>query len=287
MARMPGVPFKPPRSWTAGRPLGPPRFVVIHYTAGSEQRTAAEDGVSYDARRTDGTSAHFYTDRDSIIQCVDTANRSHTALWNGNCYGIHIEQCGTRQTREQWLDEASRPTIRNTARVCAWAMQAHDIPLARLVSRQVRSGRGICGHIDCTTGFPEDDGTHEDPGTAYPWDVLFQDIRDIQGGDDMATGDEVWAANIGSTSLGIPPKPAADWLKGIEVASRKIDAIAAQLGVVIAEVDTLEESDAQILIAVAAIQAGDPDALADAIVAKLGPAQAQAMLDAMSARLAG
>jgi N-acetyl-anhydromuramyl-L-alanine amidase AmpD len=180
MARMPGVPFKPPRSYTTGRPGGPPRLIVIHYTAGSEGPTAAEDGVAYDARRTDGTSAHFYTDRDSIIQCVDTANRSHTALYNGNLYGIHIEMCGTVQTAAQWMDAASRETIRNTAKVCLWAMKTHGIPLVRLVGRQVRTGRGICGHIDCTTGFPEDGGTHTDPGVAFPWGVLFDDIKQLQ-----------------------------------------------------------------------------------------------------------
>lgn len=66
---------------------------------------------------------------------------------------------------------------------------------------------------------------------------------------------------------------------------------AAQLGAdveqVYGEVDSLEETDTQILAAVEAIQAGDPNALADAIVAKLGPAQAQATLDALYNRLAG
>jgi len=183
MARMPNVSFVPPRSYTIGRPAGQPRLLVIHYTAGSENRTSAEDGASYDQRRQDGTSAHFFTDSDSIVQCVDTENRSHTARYYGNLYGIHIEQCGTQQTRAQWLDFASRPTITNTARVCAWVMRNHSIPLARLVNRQVRTGTGICGHQDVTVGFPEDDGDHMDPDGSrigsYPWDILFTDIGKI------------------------------------------------------------------------------------------------------------
>jgi hypothetical protein len=184
---MPGVRFVVPRSFSYGRPAGPPRFIVIHYTAGSEGPTAAEDGVAYDQRRTDGTSAHFYTDRDSIIQCVDTNDRSHTALRYGNYWGIHIEQCGTVQTRAQWLDPASRETIRNTAKVCAWALKAHGLPLTRLVTSQIRTGKGIGGHKDVTLGFPEDGGTHMDPDGnlpgSYPYSVLLEDIRSIMAGE--------------------------------------------------------------------------------------------------------
>lgn len=183
MPRMPGVRFVVPRSFSRGRPGGPPRWLIVHYTAGSEGPTAAEDGVAYDQRRRDGTSAHFYTDRDSLIQCVDTNDRSHTALYHGNLWGIHIEQCGTAQTREQWLDPASRETIRRTAKVCAWAMQVHNIPLSRIVTIQLRSLRGYAGHKDVTLGFPEDGGTHMDPDGprpgSYPYDVLLYDIRQI------------------------------------------------------------------------------------------------------------
>lgn len=200
MARMPGITqFPLPASYTRGRGtfIGSPRVIVIHYTAGSEGPTAAEDGAAYDRRRTDGTSCHFFTDRNTIGQEVDTSDRSHSALYNGNGIGIHIEQCGTRQTRAQWLDDASYATIRNTAKVCAWAMKAHNIPLIKLTDRQVRAGRGIAGHADITHGFPEDGGTHEDPGTEYPWDILFQEIKAILEGDDVPLTDadveKIWS----------------------------------------------------------------------------------------------
>lgn len=190
MARMPGAKWLgPPRSFSEGRPAGPPRVIYLHYTAGSESPTAAEDGSAYDRRRTDGTSAHFFTDRDTIAQCIDTMDRSHTALYNANMNGVHIEQCGTLQTRAQWLDAASRPTIANSAKVCAWVMGVHNIPLVRLVDRQVRGGRGIAGHGDATRGFPEDGGTHTDPGAAYPWDVLFADIKHILEGNEITMED--------------------------------------------------------------------------------------------------
>lgn len=193
MPRMPGVPYVVPKSWSSGRPGGPPRFIVIHYTAGAEGPQAAENGVAYDQRRTDGTSSHFYSDSSGIIQCVDTNDRAHTAKYYGNLWGIHIEQCGTQQTRAQWLDPVSRETIRNTAKIVAWAMKAHNIPLARLVGAQMRTGKGEGGHGDVTIGFPEDNGSHMDPDGnltgSYPWDVLFADVRAIV--DPPASGERV------------------------------------------------------------------------------------------------
>lgn len=192
MARMPGANWVGlPASYSVGRPAGSPRLIVIHYTAGSEGPTAAEDGAAYDKRRTDGTSTHFFTDSNSIVQEVDTGDRAHAALYNGNMYGVQIEQCGTAQSRAQWLDAASRPMITNTARVCAWLMAYYNIPLTRLVDSQVRGGRGLCGHGDITRGFWEDGGTHTDPGAEYPWDVLFSDIKEIQEGTVALTQDDI------------------------------------------------------------------------------------------------
>lgn len=212
---MPGITHAPPpRSFSAGRPSGPPRFIVIHYTAGAEGRTAAEDGAAYDRRRTDGTSCHFFTDPDSIVQEVSTNDRAHAAKFNGNLWGIQVEQCGTAQTRAQWLDGNSRAMITNTARVCAWAMAEYGIPLVRLTGSQVRSGRGLCGHGDITIGFPEDNGTHTDPGPEYPWDVLFDDIRAINSGqlegNDVNLGDQNPIGDLAASykAAGSTPKDA-------------------------------------------------------------------------------
>jgi lysozyme len=54
----------------------------------------------------------------------------------------------------------------------------------------------------------------------------------------------------------------------------------------LAKVDGVAATEAQILAAVGAIQTGDPDVVADAIVAKLGPAQAEVFLEALRGRLA-
>lgn len=176
--RYPDLPFRAPRHWRSGRRDGVrPRLIVVHYTAGSERSTSAEDGASYDQRRTDSVSTHYFVDQDSIVQCVDTADTAYAAMSHGNQWGIQYELCGTVQTRAGWLDAASRATIRRAAGQIARDLRTHGIPLRRLVGRQVRDGSGICGHVDCTDGWAEDGGTHRDPGAEFPWDVLLADTQ--------------------------------------------------------------------------------------------------------------
>lgn len=186
------LPWRPPAAFTAGRPGGPPRFITIHYTAGHEGYADAENGAAYDMVRADGTSAHFYVDADSTVQCVATWDRSHTALYHGNLWGIHLELCGTAQTREQWLDEVSRGTIRQAAAIAARCMAKYGIPNVRLGPDDVRNpnAKGLVGHYDWTVGWPEDGGDHTDPGPAFPWDVLQSDIE--AGGDDMSAQAEAY-----------------------------------------------------------------------------------------------
>lgn len=185
----PDLPFVRPKAYGTGRDGKAVRYLVVHYTAGSETRTSAEDGAAYDARRTDGTSCHYMVDQDSVVQEVRTKDRSNSAFSKGNRLGIHYEFCGTAQTRGQWLDPASRATIRNAARQMARDAAKYGIPIRRLSVSEVRRAwyefpngpKGIVGHVDITRAYPEDGGTHTDPGEAFPWDVLLADINSFMG----------------------------------------------------------------------------------------------------------
>jgi len=92
----PELPFVQPAAYGTGRDGRKVMCSVIHYTAGSERSTSAEDGAAYDQRRTDGTSCHFFHDSNSTVQCVLTSNRSNSAFSKGNRLGIHHELCGTQ-----------------------------------------------------------------------------------------------------------------------------------------------------------------------------------------------
>jgi len=195
----PDLEFVRPRSWTRGRKRGMPRVIVVHYTAGHEGPNAGEAGAAYDARRTDGTSAHYHADSDTCTQCVYTWDEAHTARSHGNDIGIQYELAGTVQTRAQWLDPVSRATIRVAAKQMARDCKKYGIPVRRLSVPELRSAhpdfgnrdiRGFVGHVDCTYAYPEDRGDHMDPGKEFPWDVLFADVNEFLKGEEMAFIDE-------------------------------------------------------------------------------------------------
>lgn len=170
-----------PRSYTSGR-ARPPQFVVLHYTAGSEGPTSAENGADYDKRRTDGTSTHYFVDSSGpALQEVPDGDRAHAALYRGNEIGIHIEICGTLQTRAQWLDPTSYATLVTTAALTREICDRHGFQLKQLNSAQTRAAyydsvkpTGITDHGRVTAAFPEDGGNHTDVGTEFPWDVFME-----------------------------------------------------------------------------------------------------------------
>lgn len=145
---------------------------------------SAEDGAAYDARRTDGTSTHYFHDQDSTIQCVRTGDRAHAAYPIGNGRGIHHELCGRAgQSAGQWHDAASAGTLRQAARQVARDAAKWGIPLRRLSVDQVRGYQaGICGHVDISYAFHESD--HTDPGTNFPWSEFLAMVHEAAG-DDM------------------------------------------------------------------------------------------------------
>lgn len=184
MAQSPEYPdlrFVEPRAYGTGRDGKAVRYIVIHYTAGSERSTSAEDGAIADQRRTDGTSTHYFVDSNSVVQCVLTKNRANAARHRGNRLGIQYELCGTAQSRSQWLDDASLATLRRAAVQVARDCRQYGIPVRRLSVAETRRAwtafpagpKGIVGHVDCTLAYPEDGGDHTDPGTQFPWDVFL------------------------------------------------------------------------------------------------------------------
>ena len=198
-----------PRGYTAGRNR-PVQYVVIHYTAGSEGPTSAESGAAYDKTRTDGTSTHCFADSNSVVREVPDTDRAHHARYHGNEIGLGLELCGTAQTRAQWLDAVSLPTLRLGAIQTAEWCHDHGLPVRRLSVAQTRAAYyaapgfrpfGIVGHVDCTEAYPEDSGTHTDPGPEFPWDVFLamvaEELAVLTGDDDMAFFDDPNARFVG------------------------------------------------------------------------------------------
>lgn len=186
----------PPRSYTRGRARRV-QGICIHYTAGREGRDAAEAGAAYDKRRTDGTSTHYFTDSELPILCtVEPKDRAHTARFHGNQIFIHIEICGTRQTRAQWLDATSKRTLEITAALVAHLLVTYNLAFRRLSVAQCRAAyyakgdkpTGIVDHYTVTRAFPEDKGDHTDVGPDFPWDVFMDMVsKELEGEMELTT----------------------------------------------------------------------------------------------------
>lgn len=184
----------PARSYTNGR-IRQPRYVTLHYTAGSEGPTSAEAGAAYDRSRTDGTSCHYFTDSQGpALQEVRDEDTAHSALYRGNALGYHIEICGTAQTRAQWLDATSRATLQTTAELVAYLLRKHGLPDRRLTVAETRQAwyaapedrhkyEGYNDHGTITRAYPEDGGTHTDVGPNFPWDVFSAMVTQALEGD--------------------------------------------------------------------------------------------------------
>jgi hypothetical protein len=170
----PDLTWVPPASWTNAN-RSSVQLIVIHTTEGSEGPTSAEDGAAYDARRTDGTSTHFFHDSNSTVQCVRTEDIAHAARHEGNLRGVQHELCGSAyQGSSGWADAVSQATLRQAAKQCARDAKKWNIPVRKLTVAQVADGvKGFCGHVEITYAFPQDNGTHTDPGPNFPWSTFL------------------------------------------------------------------------------------------------------------------
>lgn len=249
MAQSPEYPellFVPPKAWGSGRDGKSVQYCVIHYTAGAERNDSAEAGALYDARRTDGTSTHFFCDPDSTVQCVLTRDRANACFHKGNRLGVQFELCGTQQTREQWLDPASLGVLDQAAKWVATVCLAYGLPIRKLTPSEVRDSwyswpngpKGICGHADVTLAYPEDGGSHMDPGQAFVWDVFLPMVENYATGGAMADSQLVVNGmyRLDSISRGADEVPAGggndivgeqNWLVAqVKEIRKKLDALA-------------------------------------------------------------
>lgn len=165
-----------PNSWTDANRKSV-QLIVIHTTEGSARGESAEDGAAYDARRTDGTSTHYFHDSNSTIQCVRTEDQAHAARAQGNRRGIQHELC-TRAGSANWSDAYHQAMLKRAAKQAARDAKKWGIPVRHLTVSEVADGvKGFCGHVDITYAFPQDKGTHTDPGKSFPWTQFLTYVR--------------------------------------------------------------------------------------------------------------
>lgn len=248
----PDLPWIPPKSWSDANRTAV-QLVVIHVTDGSARGTSAEDGAAYDQRRTDGTSTHYFHDSNSTIQCVRTADQAHAARAQGNRRGIQHELC-TRADTAVWADAYHQAMLRLAARQAARDATKWGIPVRHLTVAQVAAGvKGFCGHVDITNAFPQDHGTHTDPGPNFPWSQFLDLVRVELEEDDMPTAEEIakatWDHKISSPWLGVTDRPAGDWIKFADAARRDLATIGGSLTAAITALAAKDQVDEKALAA--------------------------------------
>lgn len=166
-----------PAAYGVGRDGKSVRLSVVHYTAGAAGPGMARAGAIYDKRRTDGTSTHCFHDSVESVQEILCRDRANAAFAKGNRLGIQHELCATNSPTDWWMHGIGWATMNRAAKAVAIDCQRYGLEPRRLSVAEVRRSwydypngpRGICGHVDITRAFPEDHGSHTDPGDGFPW----------------------------------------------------------------------------------------------------------------------
>jgi N-acetyl-anhydromuramyl-L-alanine amidase AmpD len=177
--RVPGVPFVQGRNSfrdADGRHFG----IAIHNTS-NQNLASAEAEASFATRRTDGISAHFYCDKDSVVQSLDTdARAGHAGSTEGNQNSIAVEITGLNSfSRQRWLDSVAWGKL---AGALAFVI-THDPDYAgfevrRATVAELRANpkvKAFYGHDDMRRAFGGT--THTDPGPNFPWDHLINTVK--------------------------------------------------------------------------------------------------------------
>lgn len=155
--------------------------IAIHNTSNN---ASDENEASYATRRTDGVSSHFYCDRDSVIQSLDTAAKAgHAGNRQGNENAVAVEITGANGwTRQQWLDNVAWDLL---GRVLAEVCRHYGIAVRRASVGEMQANpavKAFYGHNDMRLAWGGTD--HTDPGPTFPWDRLFSAVTAALGGGD-------------------------------------------------------------------------------------------------------
>lgn len=185
--KVPGIPFEQGHNWS-NDPDGTKYGIAIHNTANS---ASAANEASYATRRTDKVSSHFYVDKDSVFQSLDTAVKAwHAGSDNGNNNAISVEITGTNdKSRQWWLDNVAWTKLGQVlAVVCKYyGIAVTHAPVTIMASNP--KVRAFYSHDDMRRAWGGT--THTDPGPNFPWDRLFQAVNAAMGDDDVSAED-VW-----------------------------------------------------------------------------------------------
>jgi N-acetyl-anhydromuramyl-L-alanine amidase AmpD len=171
----------PPNGYTDRRTTK--RYITVHCTAND---ASAAGEAAYAKRRTDDVSSHYYADRTSVVQSLDTDLRAwHSGSAQGNDWGIAYELVGlSTWSRATWLASIAWDKV---AAQMAVDCREHGIAVRDLTLDEIRAGKltGFITHSDCRLVWGGTD--HVCPGANFPMDHLVAQVHAALNGDNVST----------------------------------------------------------------------------------------------------
>lgn len=148
-------------------------YIAIHNTSND---ASAYNEASYAKRRTDSVSSHYYADKGTVIQSLNTDYRAwHAGSSIGNSRAIAYEIVGTNsKSRTWWLQNVDWDKL---AKCIARDMKHWGIKNQHLSVSQMKAGTvtGIVTHDDMRRAWGGT--THNDPGPNFPMDHLIKKVN--------------------------------------------------------------------------------------------------------------
>lgn len=177
----------------------PISLVAVHTAEGAT--TTASLAAFLDQPGTEASYHVLADDGGAVRYLNDTV--AAWAMLSGNARSVQICLTGfAAWPRSEWLAHDSMLRIA-AAWVRSWCLK-YNLPMRKLTPAEVGAdAQGVCGHWDWTLG--KRDGTHTDPGPAFPWDVFMGYVN--SGGATPSKGNTVENHRIagkGLIGLGCP-----------------------------------------------------------------------------------
>ncbi len=148
--------FLPYRARGRTRRRMSPRYITIHSTQNwSRGADARRHSLALKRSKLGRLSWHYTTDQDRAVQHLPTSEQGNHADYDGpgNKYSIGIEMCENR-------GNSRSATVDRTAKLAAWLMYQHDIPISKVVPHYKwprwgkRPPNKNCPHFLMTNGRP-------------------------------------------------------------------------------------------------------------------------------------
>jgi len=167
--------------------LAKPSGLIVIHTAESildsvGPDTGAEAVADFIRRRSDPGSYHRIADSDSVVDLVRFSQAAYGDGTGSNEFGIHISFALKAAGWPGLSPEKRLAFIKQGARAAKeamdWLKNDHGIvvPLRRVT--KVQSDARLPGFI---SHAERDPSRRSDPGAAFPWDMLFDEVEALMG----------------------------------------------------------------------------------------------------------